>query len=102
MRLGGLRAVGPSAVRVPGGVMPQRPPGIPHSQAARGYRAFRLRLNSGAAFMHQRCGVLCWRNAMAREVGDPFGSSQALRPHKTAREQITSSLIRPITSTSTP
>jgi hypothetical protein len=51
MRLGGLRAVGPSAVRVPGGVMPQRPPGIPHSQAARGYRAFRLRLNSGAAFI---------------------------------------------------
>jgi hypothetical protein len=31
--------------------MPQRPPGIPHSQAARGYRAFRLRLNSGAAFI---------------------------------------------------
>jgi hypothetical protein len=33
--VGGLRTVGPSTVRVPGGVMPQKPPGIPITQAAR-------------------------------------------------------------------
>jgi hypothetical protein len=52
--VGGLRTVGPSTVRVPGGVMPQKSRrGFPHSQAARGYPAFRLRLNSGAA-LHPR------------------------------------------------
>jgi hypothetical protein len=34
-QVGGLRTVGPSTVRVPGGVMPQKPPGIPITQAAR-------------------------------------------------------------------
>jgi hypothetical protein len=33
-QVGGLRTVGPSTVRVPGGVMPQKPPGIPITQAA--------------------------------------------------------------------
>ena len=33
--MGGLRTVGPSTVRVPGGIMPQKPPGIPITQAAR-------------------------------------------------------------------
>jgi hypothetical protein len=34
-QVGGLRTVGPSTVRVPGGVMPQKPSGTPITQAAR-------------------------------------------------------------------